>query len=243
MKKAFLWIALFALAGTVFAQEQLNPQIIVEGKSTVKLMPEEISFSVNLSVKDSSYTRCADLAVEKLAQIKALFVENGIDEELIKTSRYSIREIQRHDPQLRRMISDGYEATIPLTIQTKRDYKKNDLIFSLIKDNVESTFNLNFGLTEEQRDAVKEKLIDLAVQDAREKAEIIAKSAGVKLGAINSIQYGDPRMISRMNNRAELLTSGGIAMKMEAASSITEVLTPDEITMGTNILISWQIAH
>lgn len=240
MKRIILSLAVIIFSLGSFAQNNEGGVITVEGKSTVKLVPEEISFTVNLSVKDSNYARCADMAVEKLAKIKSLFVENGIDEELIKASRYSIREVQRHDPQLRKMVFDGYEANIPLTLRTQRDYEKNDLIFSLIKDNVESSFSLNFALSQEQRDAVKEKLIDLAVHDAREKAEIIAKSAGVKLGAIKLIQYGDQRTIARMNDR-ELLAGGSIAMKMQAESSITEVLSPSEIIMATNIIISWKL--
>lgn len=233
---------LIAFTAPIFAQQQINPQITVEGKSSVKLMPEEISFTVNLSVKDSNYSNCADLAVEKLEKIKALFVENGIEEELIKTSRYSIREIQRHDPQLRQMVSDGYEASIPLTIQTKRDYKKNDLIFTIIKENIESSFSLNFSLSDEQRDSVKEKLIDLAVQDARQKAIIIAKSANVELGTITSIQYGEPRMLRGFNANNELMMARALPA-MAADSKITDVLSPDEIEMRTEIVMSWQISE
>ena len=242
MKKVVLFMLLIAFTAPIFAQQQINPQITVEGKSSVKLMPEEISFTVNLSVKDSNYSNCADLAVEKLEKIKALFVENGIEEELIKTSRYSIREIQRHDPQLRQMVSDGYEASIPLTIQTKRDYKKNDLIFTIIKENIESSFSLNFSLSDEQRDSVKEKLIDLAVQDARQKAIIIAKSANVELGTITSIQYGEPRMLRGFNANNELMMARALPA-MAADSKITDVLSPDEIEMRTEIVMSWQISE
>lgn len=242
MKKVVLLLALFAFTTSIFAQQQNNAQILVEGKSSVKLMPEEISFTVNLSLKDSIYERCADLAVEKLENIKALFLENGIDEELIKTNRYSIREIQRHDPQLRQMVSDGYEASIPLTIQTKRDYSKNDLIFTIIKENIESSFSLNFSLSDEQRDSVKEKLIDLAVQDARQKATIIAKSAEIKLGKVASIQYGEPRMMHGFNANNELMMARALPA-MAADSKITDLLSPDEIEMRTEIIISWQISQ
>jgi len=244
MKKIILWIALALLFGNIQAQQNTNPQILVEGKSVVHLVPEEIMFNVNLSVKDSNYTRCAEMAVEKLAKIQALFLENGIDKDLIKSNSYSIREIQRHDPRLQQMVFDGYQADIPLTIKTKRDYTKNDLIFSLIKDNVESSFNMNFGLSEEQREAVKEELINLAVQDARQKAVIIAKSAQVKLGTINFIQYGDPRTINAMLNRSESVTSGIMPrMTADFDSKITNVFSPDEIVMATNILISYQIEN
>lgn len=239
-KTAFLFIALI-ISGFAFGQTNTGSQITVEGKSSVKVMPEDLWFNVNVSVKDMDYTKCADMAVEKLDNIKKLFVKNGIDENLIKTNSYSIREVQKYDPEKRQSVSDGYEANIPLTIQTKRDYKKNDKIFELIKDNLESNFNLNFMLSDEQTKAVKEKLITLAVQDARQKAEWITKASGTSLGKIKNIQYGEPRLAVGYNNRQDLMLADVMPMAREANAKITEVLTPDEIEMQTNIVISWEI--
>lgn len=243
MKKTAFLIVAILLSGFVFGQSNTNSVITVEGKSSVKIIPEDLSFTVNLSVKDNNYTKCAELAVEKMDKIKKLFVKNGIDEELLKANNYSIREIQKYDPELRQSISDGYEANIPITIRTKRDYKKNDKIFELIKDNLESNFNLNFYLSDEQMDAVKEKLITLAVKDARQKAGWIANASETTLGKIKNIQYGEPRMIGAFNNRNELLASDIIPITREASAKITEVLSPDEIEMQTSIVISWEISE
>ncbi len=241
-KTAFLFVAIL-LSGFVFGQSAASSQITVEGKSSVKVIPEDLSFVVNLSVKDNNYTRCAEMAVEKMGNIKQLFVKNGIDEDLLKANSYSIREVQKYDPELRQSVSDGYEANIPVTIRTKRDYKKNDKIFELIKDNLESNFNLNFYLSDEQMDAVKEKLITLAVKDARQKAEWIAKASETALGKIKNIQYGEPRMIGAFNNRNELMVSDIMPITREASAKITEVLSPDEIEMQTSIVVSWEISE
>lgn len=240
MKKILLVLAVISITATSFAQSAAtSAQIAVEGKSSVKLMPEDLSFTVNLSVKDNNYTKCAEMAVEKMDNIKKLFVKNGIDKDLIKANNYSIREIQKYDPELRQSVFDGYEANIPVTIRTKRDYKKNDKIFELIKDNLESNFNLNFSLSEEQMEAVKEKLISLAVQDARQKAEWIAKASGASLGKIKNIQYGEAqRPIGPVQPELRMFAM----MDQEgAAAKITDVLNPDEVEMHTNIFISWEI--
>lgn len=243
MKKILLFLTVTFFATSAFAQIALpeTSVITVEGKSSVKLMPEDLWFTVNLSVKDNNYTKCAEMAVEKMENIKKLFVKNGIDESLIKSNNYSIREIQRYDPETRQQIFDGYEANIPITIRTKRDYKKNDKIFELIKDNLESNFNLNFILSDEQMDTVKEKLISLAVKDAQQKVGWIAKSAEVKIGKIKSIQYGEPRMIGRFNNNMELMNAGFMPATRESNAKITDMLSPDEVEMQTSITVSWEI--
>ncbi|WP_167615115.1 SIMPL domain-containing protein [Maribellus sediminis] len=239
MKKVVLVLAVIFFAAASFAQSAEKSLLTIEGKSEVKLLPEEIWFNVMMSVKDTDYKTCSDLAVQKLAEIKSLFTENGIDKNLIKTNNYSIREIQRHDPELRKMVFDGYQATVPLTVRTKRDYDKNDLIFTLIKDNLESNFNLNFQLSEKQITEVKAKLIKLAVDDAKEKAGIIAAASGVELSKISAIQYGEPNIIGINNPPA--LRKSGLMMQAESYSEIIDLLEPDEVKMGTNIVISWEI--
>jgi hypothetical protein len=129
MKKIILSLAVMLFAFGSFAQNNQNGIITVEGKSSVKLAPEEISFTVNFSVKDENYKQCAEMSVEKIDKIKKLFIKNGIDEELIKTNSFAIHEVQKYDPQLRQSVFEGYEANIPVTIRTQKDYEKNDKIF------------------------------------------------------------------------------------------------------------------
>lgn len=240
MKKTAILIFAILLSGIVNAQNNDVSQITVEGKSSVKLVPEELWFTVTLSVKDADYTKCTEMAVDKMDRIRKLFIENGIDKDLIKANSYSIREVQKYNPELRQSVPDGYEASIPVTLQTKRDYKKNDIIFELIKDNLESNFNLNFSLSDEQMDAVKEKLISLAVKDARQKADWIVKASGTSLGKIKAIQYGEPRMAVGYNKQ-DLMMSAVMPITREANAKITDVLSPSEIEMQTEITISWEI--
>nr|WP_321486529.1 SIMPL domain-containing protein [uncultured Draconibacterium sp.] len=241
MKKIILSLAIVFFTLGSFAQDKQGGLITVEGKSSIKLAPEDISFTVNFSVKDENYKQCAEMSVEKMDKVKKLFIKNGIDEELIKTNSFSIHEVQKYDPELRKSVFDGYEANIPVTIRTKKDYEKNDKIFELIKDNLQSSFSLNFALSEEQMETVKEKLIQLAVEDAKQKATIIAQSAEVDLGKIKSIQYGEPRMIGSFNTDMELMRAETMPLMNAAKADITSVLSPDEIEMRTNIVIAWEI--
>ena len=243
MKKILFLSALVFFAAGAFSQSPVsgNRIITVEGKSSVKVMPEDLSFSVSLSEKDMDYATCAEMAVKKMEQIKQLFVDNGIDEELIKASNYSIRKVQKYDSKTRQQVFDGYEASIPLSIRTRRDYKKNDLIFDLIKDHLQANFNLSFLLSDEQTAAVKEKLITLAVEDARQKAQWITQSTGVKLGKLRSAQYGEPQLIGRLTNNTELMRVDAMPTMRKASTQITSVLSPDEMELQTRIVLAWDI--
>lgn len=236
MKQLVALFILIAFSIASFAQGE----IVIEGKSSVKLIPEQLIFNINMSVKDSNYQKCTNLALERIEFIKSQFAKNGIDKELIKTQNYSIREIRKHDYKTQKSVFDGFEASIPITIKTTRDYSKNDQIFEIIKNNFDANFNLNFALTPEQIDAVKEKLIKLAVEDAKQKAKVVAESAEVKLGKISKIQYGEPHSARPYSNNYDLMRSGNMKA-MVAESSITETINPDEIEMRTEIIIAWKI--
>lgn len=236
MKQLVIFSILLVMAGNLFAQGDL----IIEGKSSIKLQPEQMRFSVNISVKDKNYAECANQAIEQIQKIKAEFKKNGIDTELIKTQNYSIVEIRKHDYKTKENVFEGFQANIPITIVTTRNNDKNDKIYEIIKNNFKANFNLNFSLTPEQIDAVKEKLIALAIKDANQKAAVIAKNATIRLGKVSKIQYGEPFRIGSYNNNNDFMLTGKM-MAMAPESSISETMNPDEVEMRTNITIAWKI--
>ncbi|NQU55526.1 MAG: SIMPL domain-containing protein [Bacteroidetes bacterium] len=243
MNKLVLFSLFAFISSLAFSQDPFCEAIVVEGKSSVRLVPEMITFSINLSVNDTNYANCTELAIKEIELVQSEFTSNCIDKKLIQTVNYSIREESEHDPQLRRQVFKGYRATIPIRIKTKVDYSKNDLIFEIIKNNFKANFNLNFSLSPKQVEGVKEKLIELAVKDAKEKAQQLAKSADIKLGKISKIQYGEPQTIRNFTrSNYELRYS---TMQMESASSRMNIesLNPVETEMQTNVMLAWKIEY
>lgn len=213
MKNLVLLFLFTFIALNVFSQDPFCKTIVVEGKSSVKMAPEVIIFNVSFSVTDTSYTRCANLALQKIDKIKLQFTSNGIDKELIKTINYSIREEREHNRILGQQAFKEYRANIPLLIKTEVNNPHNSQIFEIIKNNFQSDFRLNFELSQNQINAIKEELIELAVKDARQKAQLLAKNADIKLGRISKIQYGDPNTILNFTHtNHELLRFGQLAL-------------------------------
>lgn len=239
MKQLLILFFLATVSVGSFAQDSFCDQIVVEGKSSVRLVPEQWIFNVRISVQDSNYTKCANLALEKADKITHDFTKNGIDKDFIKTLTYSITEIRKHNYKTNTSVFEGYKAEIPIRIKTRSDYAKNDKIFEIIKNNFEADFSLNFALTPEQTEEVKEKLIALAVDDAKQKAEIIAQSAHINLGKISKIQYGEPRIIGSFANTNDLQKTS--FMIRGTASAGASSLNPADIEMRTEIIIAWQI--
>lgn len=239
MKKITILFVMALFAFPTFAQ--MCDQIVIEGKSSVKMAPEQYIYNVKITVIDSNYTECTNLILTEANKITKEFEANGIDKDLIKTQNYSIREIRERDYKTQLSVFKGYTATIPITIKTHVDYAKNDLIFEIIKNNFGANFNLNFALTPEQTEKVKEKLIALAVEDAKQKAKVVAQSADLDLGTISKIQYGEPKTIRGFSNHSYDLQKEQLMIRGSSSIGGTSALNPSEIEMRTNIVIAWRI--
>lgn len=243
MKILIPFILISILSFHSFAQDSFFEAVVVEGKSTLKLVPELITFSINLSVIDTNYTTCTELAMKEIERVKSEFAKNDIDKKLIQTVNYSIREEREHDPKSRKQIFKGYRASIPIIIKTQLDYSKNDLIFEIIKNNFKAAFNLNFSLSPKQIESVKEELIEMAVKDAKTKATQLAKSADIKLGRISKIQYGEPQTIRGFTQSNLELRNSSVRSMSSSYKMNIESLNPVEIEMQTNVMIAWKIEN
>lgn len=241
MKHIILLFIVLGFAAQSMAQNQYPDELVVEGKSSVKLVPEQFMFNVRISVDDSSYSVCAEKALKEAEMLTNEFTKNGIDKDLIKTHNYSIREVREYENISRKSVFKGYQADIPVLIETVADYPKNDLIFEIIKNNFNADFSLSFALTPDQKENVKEKLIQLAVEDAQQKAEIIAKSAGIKIFGIRHIQYGEPQLIGTYSHPNFEMRKESIMIRGTASAGGTSALNPSEIEMSTSVVIAWRI--
>ena len=117
-----------------------------------------------------------------------------------------------------------------------------DKIYELTKALLKSEIRINFQLSQNQINSIKEKLIGLAVKDAITKAEILAKNIGANIGQVTKIQYGEPRAISNFTRMGSQLET---TMSLSGASVRTSITTlkPDEMGMSTSVMMAWDIVY
>ena len=228
----------------LLAQDPFCETIVVEGKSSLKMTPEIISFHINFTLQNQDYSKCQELALDKIEKIKSDFEKDNIDQELIKTLHFSVRELTRREPETGKQVFEAYQAHIPMLVRTKYSNKEVPKIFELIKQNFKSDVRINFDLSDSQIEEMKEKLIELAVEDAKIKAGLLVKNLGYKLGNVSKIQYGEPRKIRNFTRtNYDLLTS----QQLETASSTVRVspkaLNPAKVELRTTVMLAWGIKY
>lgn len=98
---------------------------------------------------------------------------------------------------------------------------------------------LSVSFTVKDPDAVSAEVLRLAAASARRSAETLCAAAGVALGELVSIEYGDGELnpISRTGCGARDISA--VAM-MKCAESVPDI-TPDDISVSDTAVFVWEI--
>ena len=223
--RALLALAAGLLLAAPVRADSLPPAISVSGEATVSVPPDlaEVDAGVTSDAKtarEASETNNAAMG-KLLVALKAA----GIDARDIQTSRLSLQP-QNAANRTGPSAIVGYRASNRVTVRLRDVTKVANTIDMLVAAGANDIGGINFMVSQAS------KLLDdartQAVADARRKAEIYAKAAGVTLGAPLSIsEEGSPGPVFRA--------------KMAAAPMAATPVAQGEETLSVTINVTWAI--
>jgi len=109
-----------------------------------------------------------------------------LDDEQITTGRFDIRE-QRQ--------SAGYRGFNEFQIETDDPDAVGEIIDTAVAGGADDVGRIIFGLSEDRRNELREEAIEVALDDARYEAEIIANAKNLTLTGVESVTT-DPGRVS-----------------------------------------------
>ncbi|MEK7154734.1 MAG: SIMPL domain-containing protein [Patescibacteria group bacterium] len=171
---------------SVVSQKQDFFTVTGEGKVTVVPDIGEISFgitSTGSSVK-SAQTSANSVINTITASIKKL----GIADKDIKTYGYSIYPQRNYSADANKII--GYEVSVTITVIVRDLNQINSVIDAATAAGVNRVDGLNLTVDDKRLRDLQQNARELAVKDAKTKAENLAKAAGISLGKIVNVQEG-----------------------------------------------------
>ena len=205
----------------------------VAGKATVKEIPKEIVFRIPLKIVDSSYVGCNDRMAYTLNELQKDLKKKGITEESIHTGNYSITENMVFEGGKR--IQQGFKGSVNVMVSA---IYSPELIQKVLESvsSFKLTYSINFSMSENQKQRLTEIAMVSAVEDAKQKALILAEAANVQLGSILKISYGidqyrpEPMLSERiMSNQADELNQNELNLSPPLTSLVKSVLIVWEI--------------
>jgi len=192
---------------TVFMALKTNNQdrFSINGSGTVYAKSDIANLEVGLrtGTKKTAAEATAESTLKMDEIIKELKKLN-IDEKDIKTTNYNLSPVYNWTDKTGQQLV-GYEVSQNLTLKIRDLSKIGEVIAKTTDKGANQIGNINFTIDDEF--ALKNQARELAIQKAKEKAELIAKQSGMKLGEIKSVYESsdqNPSPIAYSNAKMDL---------------------------------------
>ena len=233
MKKVTYLLMLFVVSATNISAQLNQSSLQVVGKATIKEMAEEIVFRIPLKIIDSSYVGCNDRMSRTLNEFKKELKIKGIPEKLIQTSNFSITENMIYEEGKR--VQKGYQGSVNIVVADKYSPQLIEKVLESISG-FQLNYRINFAMSDNQKTRLTKIAMVNAVEDAKQKALILAEASNVQLGSILKISYGIDQY------RPEPFLSERMMSNQSDQRSQNELnLSPPMTSLYKSVLIIWEI--
>ena len=213
------------LAAPALAQTVPPPAISVTGEATVSVAPDQAQIDGGVTSDAKTAREASEANNAAMSKVLQALKGAGIEEKDTQTSRLSLQPQYAPNRTGSSPIT-GYRASNRVTIRLRDVTKVANVIDVLVGAGANDIGGINFTVSQPSKhlDEAREK----AVADARRKAEIYAKAAGVTLG--------EPLSISEEGAPAPLFR-GKMAAPMAAGAPVAQ----GEETLSVTVNVSWAI--
>lgn len=213
--------------------------IRVTGIGSVSVKPDTTSLRITFGGIYKDYEETVRQSAEKTKILREAIEKSGLPGEALKTKDFSIEseyESYRdyNNDYKKRFL--GYKFYHRTQIQFPKDNKMlGRILYELSLCTVKVEFSIDY--TVKDKDAVKKEVIKRAVENSREKAEIMAIAAGVSLGEVQSIDYSWGEIDIRTSPVDKLEVRKSYALE----PSYDIDIEPDDIDLTDTVTIVWEI--
>ncbi len=208
MQRARILAVLIAIlaAPVAHAADRL---VTVNGEATVNVAPDTAVIRVGVNSTAKSAREASDANGKQMTAVLAAVKDAGVAARDVQTSRLSLQP--QYDPNrsgTARLL--GFQATNQITVNVRDIDKLAGIIDQAIAAGANEMSGLEFVVSQQSK--LLDQARDEAIADARRKADLYAKAAGAKLGAVISIsEEGSappPRMMQAMRAGAAPVAPG-----------------------------------
>jgi len=212
------------------AESDFPPAISVTGQASISVPPDLAEVDAGVATDAKTAREASDANNTAMAKVLAALKAAGIEDKDVQTSRLSLQP--QYGPQGSNRSAPsvivGYRASNRVTVKVRDVNKVAAVVDTLVGAGANDIGNVSFSVSQASKllDDAREK----AVADARRKAEIYARAAGVTLGAPLSIsEEGAPQPMFRAK------------MAMPMASAAPTPIAQGEETLSVSVSVTWAI--
>jgi uncharacterized protein YggE len=218
-------VAAMLLAPPVLAQVVPPAAISVTGEATVSVPPDQAQIDGGVTSEAKTAREASDANNTAMGKVLLALKGAGIEEKDVQTARLTLQPQSAANKTGPSAIS-SYRASNRVTVRLRDIAKVASVIDTMVGAGANDIGGIDFVVSQASKhlDEAREQ----AIADARRKAEIYAKAAGVTLGA--------PLSISEEGGAAPVTFR-----RMTAGKAASAPVAQGEETLAVTVNVSWAI--
>lgn len=188
-------LAACAPAATSIAPQGNTRSMNVSGTGQVSVVPDIASISLGVRTEAEDVTEALSSNTEQANAIANILQEFSVAEEDIQTSNFNVYPSERYDPMTGEVTSHYFVVENTVYVVVRDLSSLGDILSAVVDAGANNIYGISFDI--EDREAAINQARELAILNAKEKAQDMAESAGVELGDLLSINvYGSSSPIT-----------------------------------------------
>ena len=218
--------------------------IKVTGKGMIRLRPDTTRITITITGIYPEYSETIRHSSEDTESLKDIISDYGFERQDLKTLSFDVdAEYENYEENgiyKQRMV--GYRYRHLLKIEFDSDNERlGKILYALGNSELNPEIRLSYTVKDQEK--AKNTLLGNAVNDAKEKAAVIASAAGVSIKDIQNIDYswGEIDFEVRPMNRT-LMKACAVSSDSIGASSYGMDIEPDDITVSDTVTVIWEIS-
>jgi uncharacterized protein len=209
------------------AQAQAEPPAVISvtGEARISAPPDLVQIEGGVTSDAKTAREASDANNAAMGKVLLALKGAGIEEKDYQTSRLSLQPQTSQSKSGGPPTITGYRASNRVTLRLRDVTKVANVIDTLVAAGANDIGGISFMVSQASR--LLDEAREQAIADARRKAEIYAKAAGVTLGAPLAISEGG--------------APAPIAFRRMAAAPESAPIAPGEEMLQVSVSVSWAI--
>jgi uncharacterized protein YggE len=204
--------------------------IRVQGSGLVSCSPDTVIVGVELVSEHRNYEKATADASRKLELLRNALPKAELSAEQLKTEAFNVG--MEHDYHAGTHTFRGYSVKHRLSLRLAFEPVLLGRVLAVLAAS-KTQANLSLTFTVADPEVVKRRVLEDAVNNARSRAEIIARAAGQRLGPVHAIEYGHTEIFIGSEPHGLNIYSDTEARPMD--------LKPADLQASDTVLITWEI--
>lgn len=189
------------------------------------------------------YSEALRRSSEDTEQLKELFAAFDFERSDLKTLDFSVdaeyESYKEKSAWKERFIGYKYQHVMKIEFESDND-RLGRILYALANCHVKPEFRLSYTVRDPE--AAKNELLGKAVTDAREKAYVLTKAAGISLKEIQNIDYSWGEIDFEVKTMKEMVPPCGGTIDNDLSDESYDLnVEPDNITVSDTVTVIWEI--